>query len=199
MGAYYVPPGYRDRALPLLVAIHGTSGDGAGMVQLLRATARARSFIVVAPDSRIAPNGQASWQVPRESDDVTEDADHIRRCVEEVEAMQDVRIDTRRTLVAGHSGGGSTAPYEASTDPTYTAFAVLHGGAFPGGFGSRLVRGWFSTGDADPIRPPTMVAADAQRVRDAGFDSVVYRVFPGGHDVGAMELAELIRWWLGDA
>jgi predicted esterase len=80
----------------------------------------------------------------------------------------------------------------------YTAFAVLHGGAFPGGFGPRHVRGWFSTGDADPIRPPAMVAADAQRVRNAGFDSVLYREFPGGHELGAIELAELIRWWLGD-
>ena len=38
------------------------------------------------------------------------------------------------------------APYLATTEEALSAFAVLHGGAFPGGFGPRRVPGWFSTG-----------------------------------------------------
>jgi poly(3-hydroxybutyrate) depolymerase len=196
-GAYFLPAGYQDHALPLLVALHGTGGSGAMMVGLFRKAAESQRFVIVAPDSRIAPNGQPSWEVPSKPGETTEDADHIRRCVDELRAMPGVRIDDARTLIAGHSGGASTAPYVASTDELYSAFAVLHGGAFPGGLGPRRVRGWFSTGDSDPLRPASRVGADASAVRAAGFDAVVFRTFKGGHDVGPEELDALMRWWLG--
>jgi poly(3-hydroxybutyrate) depolymerase len=163
------------------------------MVSLLAGSAEHEGFVVVAPDSRI----EKGWEVPDHPGETTEDADHIRDCVDEVRAMPDVRIDETRTLVAGHSAGGSTAPYLASTDALYTAFAVLHGGAFPGGLGPRRVRGWFSTGDSDPLRPAARVASDAAAVRAAGFDDVTFRTFHEGHGVGSEELADLLKWWLG--
>lgn len=76
-----------SQKLPLLVAIHGTVGSGRGMMDLFRGSAERERFIVVAPDSRVAPNGQPSWQVPDRPGDTSEDHGHIRRCVDEVLAM----------------------------------------------------------------------------------------------------------------
>jgi predicted esterase len=164
-------------------------------VALFRAAAERETFIIVAPDSRIAPNGQPSWQVPDRPGDTTEDLAHIQACLAEVREMPHVQVDTSRTLVAGHSGGGSSAPYVASVDDFYTAFAVLHGGVFAGGLGPRRVRGWLSTGEADVIRPPAGVQSAAAVLRNAGF-SVEYHEFHEEHGVGAEEVEALVRWWL---
>ncbi len=167
------------------------------MVDLFRESAEHERFIVVAPDSRIAPNGQPSWEVPDRPGDTTEDHGHIRRCVEEVLAMPGVLVDAEQTLVAGHSGGASTAPCEASVDDLYTAFAVLHGGVFAGGLGPRRPRGWFSTGSNDSVRPPQGVREATEQVRRVGFADVVYREFQEGHELGEYEIHGLIAWWLG--
>jgi poly(3-hydroxybutyrate) depolymerase len=166
------------------------------MVAAFRTLAEHDRFIVVAPDSRIAPNGQFSWQVPDRPGDTSEDHGHIRRCVDEVLAMPGVQVDPDRTLVAGHSGGASTAPYEASVDELYGAFAVLHGGVFASGLGPRRPRGWFSTGSNDSVRPPSGVQDAAEQVRRAGFENVVYREFPEGHEVRGDEIQTLVEWWL---
>lgn len=197
-GAFYLPGGYAEQRLPLLVALHGSGGGGGGMVDLFRAAAERERFIVVAPDSRISPTGQPSWQVPDgPGDGPTEDHGHIRRCVDEVLDMPGVRVDIERVLVAGHSGGASTAPYEASVDELYRAFAVLHGGVFAGGLGPRRPRGWFSTGSSDSMRPPRGVREAADQVRRVGFADVVYREFPEGHEVGGEEVRAVVEWWLG--
>src|SRR5256885_3949886 len=55
-------------------------------------------------------------------------------------------------LIAGYSGGGSSAPYIASNRPPFTHTAVLHGGVFAGGIGPRRMPAWFSTGDRKSTR-----------------------------------------------
>jgi poly(3-hydroxybutyrate) depolymerase len=154
-GAYFLPSGYAGRALPLLVAIHGTNGSGGAMVQFFREAAEREKFIVVAPDSRATPDGKDSWEVGDHAGEITPDYLHVKACVAEVLAMPGVRLDPTRVLIAGHSGGGSTAPYVATNEEPYTAFAVLHGGVFASGLGKRSVRGWFSTGKSDGMRGPT--------------------------------------------
>ena len=196
-GAYYLPSGYEGEPRPLLVAIHGTSGDGRGMVGLFRQAAERNTFFIVAPDSRRSPGGQFTWQVGDHPGEVTEDLEHVGPCVDELRAMAGVQIDPTRILIAGHSGGGSEAPYIASNREPYTAFAVLHGGVFATGLGPRHMRGWFSTGDADPVRPPAGVQRAADETRRAGFGDVVYREFHGGHDLGPEEIDALVGWWLG--
>jgi predicted esterase len=58
------------------------------------------------------------------------------------------------------------------------------------------MRGWFSTGDSDPLRPASGVETAAQSVRVAGFDPILMRTFHSGHEVGPDERAALIAWWL---
>jgi predicted esterase len=196
-GAYYLPSGYEAGPRPLLVAIHGTGGDGGGMIALFREAAERGTFLVLAPDSRRSPGGQFTWQVGDHPGDMTEDLEHIGRCLDELRAMPGVQIDLARVLIAGHSGGASEAPYVASSREPYSAFAVLHGGVFATGLGPRHVRGWFSTGDADPIRPPAGVQRAAEDARKTGFGDIVYREFHEGHDVGPEEVSALVTWWLG--
>lgn len=194
-GAYYLPGGYAGATLPMLVAIHGTGGSGSVMVAAFRALADERRFLVVAPDSRRSPAGEFTWEVGTRPGEVSEDYRHALACADEVGAMPSVSVDRGRVLIAGFSGGASMAPYLATNDDRFGAFAVLHGGVFPGGLGAHAARGWISTGESDSIR-----TAEAQRrhesdLRAAGLD-VTARTFPGGHGLGEAELRGLVDWWL---
>src|SRR5579864_2307523 len=59
-GAFYLPSGYPQHPLPLLVALHGTGGSGSSMVTLFQSAADRDGFLILAPESRIAPSGQAT-------------------------------------------------------------------------------------------------------------------------------------------
>ena len=195
-GAAYVPSHDPARPLPLLVAIHGTGSSGRAAVAAFRAMADAKGFAIVAPDSRKAPDGQWSWQVGDHAGEVTEDYAHVMACVRELTATPGLRIDAEHVLIAGHSGGASTAPYLATNEPLFTAFAVLHGGVFPAGLGAHGVRGWFSSGNHDPLRPADGVSRAADAARAARLRDVEMHVFEGGHEVSPAEMDALVAWWL---
>lgn len=195
-GAYYLHAGRGAAASPLLVFTHGTGGSGEGCIPTFRAAADLRRFHIVAPDSRISPQGQVTWQVGDQPGDFSPDYTHVLACVDEVCANSDVAVDRQRVLAAGHSGGASTAPYVATNDERFSAFAILHGGVFMGGLGTRPVRGWISTGEQDPLRSPQEIESHAGRLSAAGWD-VTKRIFPGGHEVSSAEVDALIAWWLG--
>ena len=201
-GSYYIPslsPAARAAPVALLVFLHGTGGNSDSGVQAFRALADERSFAILAPESRIASDGQANWEVGDHPGEVTDDRRHVMACLAELLAVlstENLTLDPRHVLVAGHSGGASSAPWLATNEEPFTAFAVLHGGAFPSGFGRRHVRGWFSTGSRDPIRPPDMVtrAYEAARGPTSPYEM---HVFAGGHEMGTEERQALITWWLG--
>jgi phospholipase/carboxylesterase len=195
-GAYFLPSGYDKGPLPLLVAIHGTGSNGASMVAVFHEEADKRRFFIVAPDSRVTPDGQYSWEVGDHAGEVTDDYVHVESCVAELRAMPGVQIDPEHVLILGFSGGGSMAPYVATNEEQYTAFAVLHGGVFAGGLGTRLVRGWMSTGLADAIWPVAGVAMAAGAVKNRGFQDLTVNTFPGGHEMGADEVNGVLQWWL---
>jgi len=194
-GAYLIPGGAN---LPLLVALHGSGGNGAGLVAELRASALRRKFAIVAPDSGfIAEAGTYTWYVARERSDPSADSPHISATIDEVLALAGGRIAPVGWLVVGHSGGASSAPYLATHDARFVAFGVLHGGAFPGAFGPLRPRGWFSTGSADPARTPVHVSAEAQAAeRVLGSGGVEMHVFQGGHALLPEEIEGVLRFWL---
>lgn len=164
-----------------------------GLLPLVQEAAKARPFVVVAPDSEFAEH----WDVPDHPGETTRDSDHVIACVREVMRMEHVMIDRQRVLIAGISGGGSTAPFEASTYDEFSAFAVLHGGVYASGLGARRVRGWFSTGQVDPLRPVEGVSKAVDAVRSSGFAAVTFNVYAGGHEVSSAELNAMLDWWLG--
>lgn len=195
-GAYFLPAGFDDAPRPLLVALHGSGWNGAGFLLVLRPFAEEQGLLVIAPDSGLAPNGIATWQVGDKPGDRTDDFHHVQRALEELNALPGVRVDTARVLALGYSGGGSSASYLATNDPRFTAFAVLHGGVFAGGLGEHAIRGWFSTGQGDPARPPALVKAAAEQAGARGL-AVEFHTYPGGHELSREELREVIQWWLG--
>jgi poly(3-hydroxybutyrate) depolymerase len=196
-GAYFVPAGSRTRPIPLLVILHGSGGAGQIMVEQFRALAKARHFAIVAPDSRRLSNGDFTWEVGDHLGEVTPDLMHVLACVEWMPAHLELVIDSLHVLIAGYSGGGSSAPYIASNRPPFTHIAVLHGGVFPGGIGPRRLPAWFSTGEADRYRPVPLVEQAAAALSDLGFGDVSFQSYPGGHELGDTELRDVIQWWLG--
>jgi phospholipase/carboxylesterase len=198
-GRYYLPPGYEQKEVPLVVLMHGTGGSGADILGAFRGLAAQRGFAIVAPDSRQAPNGMLTWEVSDRPDKISEDLTHTMNCVQALKSMPGVRVDSQRTLIAGFSAGGSSAPYIASNEPFFRAFAVLHGGIIPGGFAANRVRGWFSTGDSDPARPGDDVRRAMEQLKENGWTSnLEFKTFPGGHQLSVTELRAVIEWWLSD-
>jgi predicted esterase len=112
------------------------------------------------------------------------------------EGRADVSIDPGLVLAAGHSGGASSAPWIASNEQRFTAFAVLHGGVVEGGIGDHVVPGWFSTGESDTVRPPEHVQGAMEYMEGLGFDELSLHLYPGGHGLIDEELDGLIAWWL---
>jgi predicted esterase len=183
-----------------LVALHGTGGDGRAILDAFRSLADERGFAIVGPDSRKTPNGTFSWEVGDKPGEVTDDYRHVVACMNEALGQIGADADRSRILIAGHSGGASSAPYIATNRRPFSAFAVLHGGVFEGGLGHRDVRGWFSTGTQDTVRSPAHVRDALERARkQGGLSDLTYREFPGGHGVSAAEAKALVDWWLGEA
>jgi poly(3-hydroxybutyrate) depolymerase len=193
-GTYFLPRDYETRALPLMVGFHGTAGKGSLMVLRLQALAEREGFIVLAPDSVSVPG---VWVVGQRPDEVTEDYRHVMDCVREVLQVPGVRVDRAHVLAAGFSVGGSVAPYIASHEDLFNAFAVLHGHVTPGAMGPRRPRGWVSAGDRDRVRTVEYMKSVADHLRrHEGFTDVEQRVFHVDHSLGDEELAALVAWWL---
>jgi phospholipase/carboxylesterase len=194
-GVAFLPRQHSASPRPLLVLFHGTGGSGSAILGAFRDLAERRGVVVVAPDSGRSPDGVWNWQVGDAPGEVTADKRHATACIDEVLALPGVRIDSAYVLAAGHSGGASSAPYLASNDSRFGAFAVLHGGIFPGGLGANRVRGWFSTGASDTLRTPELVR-QAALSSAAVTGPVTLRTFAGGHELSAAEMQDLMEWWL---
>jgi poly(3-hydroxybutyrate) depolymerase len=197
-GSYYLPSRNSNEPVPLLVGFHATGGSGEGFLSSFSAQALARGFAIVAPDSRVSPAGDFTWEVGTEPGEITPDYTHALNCIDELREEHDLLIDPQHVLAAGYSGGASSAPYLASNEDLFSAFASLHGGVFPGGVGDHIVRGWFSTGEDDDLRSPDHVQDHLDSLVPLGFDDLELHVFPGGHGLSGEEVDALVDWWLGD-
>ncbi len=193
-GSYFVPEGWNLAPLPVLVGYHGTGGIGSQQVGLFRDLAEQHGFGIVAPDSRMSPSGQWTWEVGTDPGEITEDLLHTQALIEELESFGLV-ADFGSHLATGFSGGASSGPYMASNDSSFVAYASLHGGAFPGGMGDNQTVGWFSTGEDDTTRSPEHVQEQADAVEAAGYPTPEVHIYPGSHSVGPQEAAEMVDWW----
>jgi phospholipase/carboxylesterase len=188
-GAFYLPGNYTQQALPLLVAFHGTGGDGAGMVAGFQALADEYGFIIVAPDS----GDPAVWWIAIAGEE-SDDYPHIMAWVDWIRSYPGVTIDDEHVMTLGFSGGAPVAPYIATNDEQFTAFATMHGEVWEPSIGPNLALAWLSTG-ADDWWTPAMFEGYADMLDGRGF-SVTLNIYPGGHVVSAEEQRAAIDWWL---
>jgi phospholipase/carboxylesterase len=99
----YVPEYYTpDRALPLVMALHGGSGNGRGFLWSWLRDARSHGAILVAPTATgNASNSKSTWALMGEDTDTP----NLMRILEQVRSRWNV--DATKMLLTGMSDGGT--------------------------------------------------------------------------------------------
>jgi phospholipase/carboxylesterase len=189
----YVPEYYDPSCLhPLVVALHGGSGNGGAFLWSWLREARSRGLILIAPTAR-----GSTWSLTEP--DI--DGSNIARVVDEVGSRWNV--DTRRRLLTGMSDGGTftyvyglrsdcpfshLAPVAASFHPLILAMAdadrvhdlpvcIVHGGK-------------------DWMFPADMAQMAERALRQAGADVTYCEVADLAHTYPRDENPRLLDWFL---
>jgi phospholipase/carboxylesterase len=98
----YVPEYYTpDRAWPLVMALHGGSGNGRGFLWSWLRDARSHGAILVAPTATGNASNKTTWALMGEDTDTT----NLARILESVRGRWN--IDPARLLLTGMSDGGT--------------------------------------------------------------------------------------------
>jgi len=189
----YVPEYYdASRAWPLVVAMHGGSGNGGAFLWSWVREARTRGFIVIAPTAR-----GATWSLMEP--DV--DGPNIDRMVEQV--GQDWTLDRKRQLLTGMSDGGTfTYVLGLRGDCRFSHLApiaaVFHPMMMVSTDAAR-VRGLpvhIVHGTQDWMFPPE-IAQSAERTLNKAGANVVYREIADlSHTYPRDENARILDWFL---
>jgi phospholipase/carboxylesterase len=186
----YVPKGYRgDRPAPLMVMLHGASGDPRGGLRWVMPLADSAGVILLAPKSR-----GTTWDVVRGR--YGPDVALIDRALAHVFARY--AVDTTRLAVGGFSDGASYALSVGITNGDLFTHVIAFSPGFIVPTGERgRPRLYVSHGTQDQI---LSIDACSRRivpqVRGAGYD-VRYREFEGGHTVPREIAREALAWLMG--
>jgi phospholipase/carboxylesterase len=190
----YVPEYYDPaRAWPLVVGLHGGSGNGGAFLWSWLREARTRGFIVIAPTAR-----GSTWSLMEPE----VDAGNIDRIVDEVAGAWNV--DPSRQLLTGMSDGGTysyviglrqgcrfshLAPVAASFHPMMIGFAD----------GSRVkdLPVHIVHGTQDWMFPPEMAQGAHRALEQAGAKVVYREVADLSHTYPRDENARILDWFLG--
>ncbi|MFI5001363.1 MAG: phospholipase [Reyranellales bacterium] len=192
----YVPEYYdAARAWPLVVALHGGSGNGGAFLWSWLREARTRGFVVIAPTA-IGP----TWSLMEPEIDKT----NIDRMVDEV--GEQWNIDPTRQLLTGMSDGGTftyviglrgdcrfthLAPIAASFHPMLMAMADA---GRVSGLPVHIVHG-----AQDWMFPPEMAQSARDALAQAGAAAVYREIADLSHTYPRDENAAILNWFLGTA
>jgi predicted esterase len=191
IGRLFVPQSVDpQRATPLLVALHGAGGTGAGPINLLGSLAEERGFYILAPDSRAV-----TWDAIRGG--FGSDVAFIDRALDYT--FGSCLVDPQRIYLEGFSDGASYALGLGPANPELFKRVI----GFSAGFISRSghpVNGipeiFLSHGRQDSVLP----FAYAQQViaptlYSEGF-AVTFVEFEGDHGVPPEIARQAIDWML---
>jgi phospholipase/carboxylesterase len=194
-GAYslYVPEYYdATRAWPLVVALHGGSGNGGAFLWSWLREARTRGFILVAPTAK-----GSTWSLMEPEID----AENIDRIVAEV--SESWTVDDTRKLLTGMSDGGTysyliglrdscqfthLAPIAASFHPMMMSFADADRVK---GLPVHIIHG-----TEDWMFPPEMAQAAHRALEQAGADVVYREIADLSHTYPRDENGRILDWFL---
>lgn len=187
-GFLYIPLSYRaDRGAPLLVMLHGHTGNAHGTILTFKDLANELGLILLAPESRAS-----TWDVLNYG--YGPDVHFTNRALEKVFRL--CHIDPCRVAIGGFSDGASYA----------LSLGMINGDLF-----THVLA--FSPGCARPTRQKgeprfyishgvndTVLAIDHSSRRlvpaleTSGYD-LIYREFDGGHTIPASVADEALRWF----
>jgi phospholipase/carboxylesterase len=185
-GTIQMPSRMPDGKVPLLVYLHGASGNGAGQLRRIGPAADQAGVAVLLPDSR---NG--TWDAIR--DGFGEDVVFINRALEFV--FERLAVDPARVAIGGFSDGASYA----------LSLGLINGDLFPrvvvgspgfvvNGSPNGRARFFISHGTSDQVLPIDRCSrVIVPRLKSLGYD-VTYREFDGRHELPPDIAAESLRW-----
>jgi phospholipase/carboxylesterase len=188
-GLLLVPRGLpAGRAVPLVVSLHGAGNRATSGIRPLRAVARARRVVVLAPDAR-----GSTWD--RTSGSFGADTATIDGLLAQTFAR--VRVDRRRLALLGFSDGGSyTLSLGLTNGDLFSHLVALA----PGHAAPERRRGrppiWVAHGRRDSVLPFARTSEQlVPRLRRLGY-RVTFRPFGGGHEVRPEIAGAAVGWVL---
>lgn len=185
-GVIQLPSRMPDGSVPLLVFLHGASGNGAGQLRRIGPAADHAGVAVLAPDSR---NG--TWDAIR--DRFGEDVVFLNRALEFV--FERLAVDPARVAIGGFSDGASYA----------LSLGLINGDLFPrivacspgfvvNGSPNGRSRVFISHGTSDQVLPIDRCSrVIVSRLKTLGYD-VTFREFNGRHELPPGIATEGMRW-----
>lgn len=199
-------PGSYDPAVPapLLLVLHGATGNGRRQLDRMGETVRAAGAIIVAPDSR-----WRTWDVLRggygpDPRLIGPDVAFLDRVLDQVFAR--FNIDPSHIGLEGFSDGASYAlslgvangdlfTHLLANSPGFVAPPVDDEGRIVQVGSPRI---YLSHGTEDAVLPIDMCGRlYARALSQLGYD-LTYREFVGPHTMPPEVLVEMLAWWLAD-
>jgi len=189
-GLLFIPKEARSRQVPLLVMLHGMGSSAANVWAVIKDDAEERGVAVLLPDSRAY-----TWQF--EPGNFGADRAFLDAAL--AHTFERVPVDPTRIALGGFSAGGSIALSLGPSNGDLFRWVMAFS---PTGIVVTGMEGhpqfFVAHGTQDGVAPIGMTSrAIVPALRAAG-DPVVYREYPGGHELPPPALHEAFALLAGD-